>query len=162
MERIKILEWEIEIDKEKTIQHYKSLPLVSNGCCCDECINYVQACDYVPSEFLALTEGLGINLKKAAETFYCADYDDGTCLYWVGCDIIGRIVNGPDRTMKQEKIQVWKEHKTPDRVPDKKTFIKGFDICFYTISPITINGVEFETITLDFEGVFLRIPNRKE
>lgn len=160
MEHIKILEWELDINKERTLEHYISLPLVSDGCTCNECINYVQACDYVPTEFLALTEGLGIDLKKAAETFHCGDYGNGTCMYWAGFDIIGRIVSGPDRIPKLDITQNLEEHKTPDKIPDKKRYIKDFDICFYTISPIKINGVLYQAITLDFEGIFLRVYNR--
>lgn len=159
MERLKILDWEIEIDREKTIEHYKELPLVSDRYCCYNCINYVQACSYIPTEFLSLSKNLGIDLKKAAEIFYCTDYDNGTCLYWAGCDIIGRIVSGPDRHPKLSDIKYWEEGKAPHKIPNKMSYTNNFDICFYTIPPITINEVQFGAITLDFEGILLRMKH---
>lgn len=159
MERLKVLDWEVEIDREKTMEHYKELPLVSDRCCCHNCINYVQACSYVPTEFLNLSRNLGIDFKKAAEIFYCTDYDNGTCLYWAGCDIIGRIVSGPDRYPKSSDIKYGEEDKSLYKVPNKMSYTNNFDICFYTIPPIIINGVQYEAITLDFEGILLRIKH---
>lgn len=159
MERLKILDWEIEIDREKTIQHYKELPLVSNICCCSNCINYVEACSYLPIEFLNLSENLGIDFKKAAEIFYCTDYDNGTCLYWAGCNIIGRIISGPDIYPKLSDIKYWEDTKAQHKIPNKLIYTNNFHICFYTIPPIIINELQFDAITLDFNGILLRIKH---
>lgn len=146
MEHLKILDWEIEIDRETTIEHYKELPFVSDRCCCDNCINYVQACDHIPLEFLNLSRDLGIDFKKAAEIFFCTDYENGTCLYWAGCDIIGRVVSGPNRYPMLSDIKNCEEEKPPHKIPNKLSYINNFDICLYTISPIIVNGVNLKLL----------------
>lgn len=54
-------------------------------------------------------------------------------------------------------IKNCEKDKPPHKIPNKLSYINNFDICLYTISPIIVNGVKFEAITLDFEGILLRI-----
>jgi hypothetical protein len=159
MEKISILNWTIEFDYEKTKEHYRNHHYITEGCSCDDCKNYVEACDFVPSDMKLLSERLGIDLKKPSDLFYCTDYSDGTCLYWAGYDIVGKIIEGPE---KIEEIVVNKNSETERKaitVPEKKFFTEGFEICFYTINPIIIGELKYPCITLDLNGKFIRVYN---
>lgn len=157
MVRVEILDWVIDFDFEKTTKYYESLPYLTNGCTCIDCINYEKACDLIIPEMRELSKLLGINLKKPCDIFYCLDYGDGTCLYWVGYDIIGIIVKGPNIVVqKVSNLSIKSDSKSPI-VPVHRAYADGFEISFYSLPSILIDGIEFQRITLDLNGRFLRV-----
>ncbi|MCM1160508.1 MAG: hypothetical protein NC412_04715 [Roseburia sp.] len=75
-------EYEVDIDVEKTRLFYEKAEKIINGCMCDGCCNYERASDCFPNEVKAFFEGLGVDLKKAAEIIpYAAENEGKHMLY---------------------------------------------------------------------------------
>lgn len=159
MEKIKILDWTIEIDREKTIEYYKSIPYVAELCECEDCLNFEKACKLINDDIKELFNKLGVDVQKSQELFYCTDNDDGTCLYWAFCDIIGTIIEGED-CMIYDRIPENKETGLSEAYlshPVLVTYRDGFDIGFNKRQDLEYRGIKYKAICLQFEGVFKRV-----
>lgn len=159
MDKIKILDWIIEIDREKTIEYYNSMPYVKELCECENCLNFEKACEFIKDEVRELFNKLGIDIKKSQELFYCMDNDDGTCLYWAFCDIIGNIIKEKD-CMITDRIPENKETGLSEILishPVLISYIEGFNIGFNKRQDLEYSGIKYEAICLQFEGVFKRV-----
>jgi len=95
MKQIKLGSWIIEVDLRKTKKFYDEYYLITEGCDCDYCANYVLACDKFPQEITELFNSLGIDPRKEGEVSQYMENQDGTHLYGAFYHIVGNIIEGP-------------------------------------------------------------------
>jgi hypothetical protein len=91
--RIAVAEWELEVDAQATAVAYR---LLGEPCSCAYCRNYRQAYTALPSELLQLLDSLGVDPASPVHTSEVCESPDGTHLYIVYYDVVGRIISGPD------------------------------------------------------------------
>jgi hypothetical protein len=89
----KILGWEIQFDKEATVQAYLSLPA---QCDCAYCRNFHMAFQRLPSEFATFLQKLGIDSMQPAEIVHFNANQDGTHHYGWWYHLIGQIISGEE------------------------------------------------------------------
>src|SRR4051812_711144 len=95
MDQIKVGSWVIEIDVSRTKKIYDRYHLITEGCDCGFCANYVLACDKFPLEIKNLFNLLGIDPRKEGEVSEYMENKDGSHLYGAFYHIVGRIIDGP-------------------------------------------------------------------
>lgn len=84
----------IDIDIERTKAFYSSAKIVTDGCTCIGCRNYVKAVDYFPQKVKELFTELRVDLKKAAELCtYCAENDGKSILYGGFYHLCGKLMS---------------------------------------------------------------------
>ncbi|MEB1808369.1 MAG: hypothetical protein LPK26_13945 [Bacillaceae bacterium] len=103
MKKLAIGPWTIEVDVDKTKKFYDSHHLITEGCDCDFCANYVLACDQFPSEIKALFHSLGIDPRKEGEVSEYMENQDGTHLYGAFYHLVGSIIEGPKLWIPADK-----------------------------------------------------------
>ncbi len=83
----------IEVDKTKTKELYKELPLISDKahCGCPECTYYEKAIVQTTPAIYQFFEQFGIDARKEAEVWKAAENDDGTYYYVADYHFIGQI-----------------------------------------------------------------------
>jgi hypothetical protein len=66
MRSVRIAEYELEINYDKTVTYYKDLPLIGEEehCKCIYCRNYALATVYFSNVVKTLFEDMGVNPKK--------------------------------------------------------------------------------------------------
>ena len=84
----------VDIDVEKTKQTYKKLPLLSQGCNCDGCLNFEKAADVLPETVRAFFHNLGIDLKRIVECYVNCKTMDGNLFYGGFCHVCGTLIEG--------------------------------------------------------------------
>lgn len=158
MEKTRILDWTVEINKQKIIEYYKDMPYVTELCDCKDCVNFENACKFISDDIKELFNKLGIDIEKSQELFHCMDNDDGTSLYWAFCDIIGNIIEGTD-CMVHNYIPENKEKGTAEILISRPILIpyrEGFKIGFNRRQDLEYRGEKYKAICLQFEGVLKR------
>ncbi|MGE8037646.1 hypothetical protein [Lysinibacillus sp. NPDC093692] len=103
MKQITIGSWTIEVDVNKTKEFYRKHHLITEGCDCDFCANFVLACDKFPPAIKELFNLLGIDPRKEGEVSEYMENKDGTHLYGAFYHIVGRIIEGPKLWMPTEE-----------------------------------------------------------
>lgn len=144
-ETIKLLDWILEIDFERTCNFYKSCHVITDDCKCTDCLNYVGACALIPKKIRDLYVSFGIDPTKEGEVYNMVKNDDGTCLYGGFYHITGRIVEGPDCVvpfMSDENAQV----RTFNLLP----IIEGYKIGFTPGVSLVPPGFPLPVIQMEF------------
>jgi hypothetical protein len=91
--QITIAEWNLQIDMQATTLAYH---LIHESCTCGYCRNFRAAHTALPSELLRLLESLGIDSANPVHISEICQNPDGTHLYSVFYEVVGRIISGPD------------------------------------------------------------------
>jgi hypothetical protein len=102
--------WTIEVDVDKTNAFYDDYYLITEGCDCDFCANYVLACEKFPPEIKNLFYSLGIDPRKEGEVLEFMENEDGTHLYGAFYHIVGRIIKGPSLWVPTNKSSEVSSH----------------------------------------------------
>lgn len=90
-------DYQLDIDVERTRAFYQTAEMITAGCACDGCSNYLAASDGFPESVKAFFSMLGVDVRKAAEIITWCSEDDGKALYYGGFyHICGRILNHVD------------------------------------------------------------------
>lgn len=107
MRRIKLSNWIIDIDAEKTKEYYDSIT-VEEGCTCTYCKNYIKACETFSKEVLNFYKMLGIDPQKEGEIMeFETDTDEH--LYMGFYHLVGKIVKRPsNETRKWDDLNIIK------------------------------------------------------
>jgi len=95
MRQITIGSWTIEVDISSTKEFYDKYHLITEGCSCDFCANYVLASENFSPDIKYLFNSLGIDPRKEGEVSELMENKDGTHLYGAFYHIVGRIIKGP-------------------------------------------------------------------
>jgi hypothetical protein len=95
---LRILDWIVEVDKEKTRSVCAELPQISDdeNCNCIHCRNWVEACSYFSEPVNVFFGQLGIDPTKEGEISWVCVNDDGSHLYQGFYHFVGRLIEGPD------------------------------------------------------------------
>jgi hypothetical protein len=67
MKQIKLNNWHLEFDCDKTKEFYASYHLITDDCECMNCKNFVEAINYLPKDVLTFIASFGIDLRKEGE-----------------------------------------------------------------------------------------------
>ncbi|MCL2046892.1 MAG: hypothetical protein FWG88_10975 [Oscillospiraceae bacterium] len=95
MEQICIGQWEIEFDRNKTIEYYKDIDTLEFGCTCRTCVNYCIAVKDFPNEVTRFFDSLGLDLIKPTEVYGCM-YENGKVEYGGFYHLVGSYISGED------------------------------------------------------------------
>jgi len=92
-ERVKVLGYELEIDKQATIAAYKG-----DYIDCDDIYsqNFREAWKYIPRALVDVMETMGINPVRFNHVTHWTELKDGIHLYSVKYNIVGKIVSSPE------------------------------------------------------------------
>lgn len=96
VKELKLGNWIIQVDIEKTREFYKAFYEITEGCDCIYCKNYVKACDNYSDDVKQLFNELGIIPTKEAEVYQIYEIKPGKHLYGGFYHIVGRILEGKD------------------------------------------------------------------
>ncbi|MFD1738621.1 hypothetical protein ACFSCX_19035 [Bacillus salitolerans] len=143
MKRISIGSWTIEEDVDKTKEFYDKYYLITEGCDCDFCANYVLACDSFPLKVKDLFKSLGIDPRKEGEVSEYMENIDGTHLYGAFYHIVGKIVDGPKLWVP---TKVGSEVSTPNFVEHN-----GVEIGFSEDLALVPKGFPIPTIQFEIQ-----------
>lgn len=93
MKQIKVNGHIINVDKQKTIELYEKLPLISEEahCGCSECSYYTKAITETSTAIQRFFEQFGIDPRKEAEVWRACENEDGTIYYVADYHFIGQI-----------------------------------------------------------------------
>jgi len=147
LDQRKIGSWIIEVDTKKTKDFYEQYHLITEGCECNYCANYVLACDQLPEEIKILFNSLGIDPRKEGEVSEYMKNEDGTHLYGVFYHVVGRIIKGP---------QLWVPNMESSEV-FSPNFEKYFDVEIGFSDEISLVPEGFPTPIIQFE-VQMNVP----
>jgi hypothetical protein len=111
----KILSWEIQFDKEATIQAYLSLPA---QCDCAYCRNFHMIVQRLPSDFASLLQKIGIDPTQPAEIVHYNVNPAGTHYYGWWYHFVGQIING-DESLEDLTQGVQIEFRSKDELAPK-------------------------------------------
>lgn len=91
MKRIRLMNWDLEVDINKTKEYYnKDIEL----CHCSYCENYMEACKVMDSSILEFITSLGINSLKPIHLSEFGEVEEKVHLY-MGCyHIVGVLIEG--------------------------------------------------------------------
>lgn len=103
MKQIKIKEWVLEIDVERTRKFYQDYHQITDDCECLYCKNFVAAVEKLPVEVIEFFDRLGIDPSKEGEVSEYCENADGTHLYGCFYHIVGRLISGPDCWRKSDE-----------------------------------------------------------
>jgi hypothetical protein len=107
MRRIRLSNWIIDIDTEKTKEYYDRLT-VEEGCTCAYCRNYIKACEAFSKEVLDFYKMLRIDPRKEGE-FMEFETDTDKQLYMGFYHLVGKIVKRPsNKTEKWDDLNIIK------------------------------------------------------
>jgi len=104
MKQINVGPWVIDIDVKRTEEFYKKYHLLTEGCNCEFCANYVLACGTFHEDIKNLFCMLGIDPRKEGEVYECMENQDGTHLYGGFYHLVGRIIDGPKLWVPKEEV----------------------------------------------------------
>lgn len=103
MRQIKIMNWILEVDVERTREFYQGYHQITHGCDCLFCKNFVAAVEQLPHEVLEFFHSLGIDPTKEGEVSEFCENADGTHLYSCFYHIVGQLISGPDCWTKTDE-----------------------------------------------------------
>lgn len=127
----------IDIDIKKTIDFYQSSRILTDGCSCEGCLNFISGVKKLGSDILDLFSKLGIDILKPTEMVAWRAEDNGKSVYYGGFyHICGRMLSDTD---------CWSSN----------TDHKG-EICS------SINEINLLSVTDDFSIGFTNTINLKE
>ncbi len=89
LERIRMVDWLLEVDIAGTKTTYDQLLIIT--CTCTYCRNYLAAIELLPKNFLDICNALSIDPRKAAEVWE-VPFADGTHYYGGWYHLVGRVV----------------------------------------------------------------------
>lgn len=146
MKQIRLKNWIIEIDFEKTKTFYDSYHLITDGCDCIYCMNYVQAISHLPFEVLAFFKSFEIDPRKEGEISHYCENDDGTHLYGGFYHIVGTLSSGPDVWVKTDK-------EGSHAYLDTNLYeLDGFSFGFTYRLSLVPDGFPEPTLQIEFQG----------
>ncbi len=124
--------YQLDLDVEKTIEVYKKLDYVSQGCSCLNCKNFESATDHVSSEIKSFFDQIGVDIKKPAEIYVNFSDEEGITHYGGFYHICGKILKGESAWVKQQetpktRVYAW-EHDRTYKVSDK-LFVSFLEEC---------------------------------
>lgn len=91
MKQIRLMNWLLEVDVNKTKEFYcKNIEL----CNCLYCENYMEACKHIDSSVMKVFTTLGINPSKPSHLSEFGEMKDGLRLYIGNYHIVGKLVEG--------------------------------------------------------------------
>ncbi|PLS17011.1 hypothetical protein CVD28_14340 [Bacillus sp. M6-12] len=96
LETIKIENWLIEVNVDKTLEFYRK---DLNICSCLGCNNFVEACKYIKTPVLDVFRKLGINPAKPAHLSEFPTMEDGVRQYIGSYHFVGRVFEGEMSTL---------------------------------------------------------------
>lgn len=147
MKRIQIHKWIIEYDFNKTKEFYKSYHLITEGCECLNCKNFVEPTPFLPKAVVTFFDSLGIDPRKEGEVSEYCENEDGTHLYGGFFHIVGRLISGPD---------VWNKNDESGTVTslDKDLYkIDNFRFGFTNEKNLVRDGFPEPILQIEFEGI---------
>lgn len=85
----------IDVDVEETRMCYQNQMLLTDGCCCDGCRNYLLAYELFPEKVKAFFENLGIDGRKPDEAYEnCRECEGRQCFYGGFYFLCGTVIKG--------------------------------------------------------------------
>lgn len=96
MKKIRIKEWVLEVDVERTRGCYQAYQQITESCDCLFCKNFVSAIGHLPPDVLEFFDSLGGDPSKEGEVSEYCENADGTHLYGCFYHIVERLISGPD------------------------------------------------------------------
>ncbi len=105
LKKSQFFEWEIEVDKDVTIQAYTGL---SVSCNCAYCRNFFIVCNNLPVEYIQFLTQLGIDPMKPAEIVEYNENPDGTHYYGWWYHVAGQITkeSNAEKVMLSPNIEI--------------------------------------------------------
>lgn len=143
MERVKILDWTIEVDRAntKTFQGHLLTPSISCGCL--YCQNFEKAVPNLPKKFVEVLTELGIDENKPAEVYKIYEVEKGLHFYGGWYHFIGRFLEGEDSySATDEKTRQAKFQQLD----------KGFSIGFTTTTNLVAKDFPRPVLQIEFTG----------
>ena len=119
----------IDIDVEKTREFYRTANIITDGCTCDGCRNYVKATQYFPKNVQELFDEWGIDLNKAAEIWAICGFDNGKVLLYGGFyHVCGKLLTDTDVwcAKQNDKINTLKKREKSLMYEIEKNYSIGF------------------------------------
>ncbi|MCR8656231.1 hypothetical protein [Paenibacillus endoradicis] len=146
MKQITINKWVIEYDEQRTNDFYKSHYLITEGCSCLNCKNFVKAVEVMPEGIISFLKKLGIDPRKGEVSAFCENEDD-THLYGGFYHIVGKLISGPDCWIKTV------ENELTHAVLDSEMYeVDGIIFGFtYGVSLLPTNFPE-PALQIEFQG----------
>lgn len=87
----------VEIDVHKIREFYDLAPIITDGCSCDGCRNYISAIDRFPPPVKKFFSKTGFDAKKATEIITWHSEGNGSALHYGGFyHLCGRLIKGND------------------------------------------------------------------
>ncbi len=93
----------VDVDVEKTKQIYSTLPLLTQGCNCDGCLNFEAAINFLPECIRTFFDNLGIDPQKITECCVNCKNEDKNLSYWGFCHLCGSLIQGKNAWVKTSK-----------------------------------------------------------
>jgi hypothetical protein len=96
LQQIKVLDWLLEVDVDKTLQFYSDLPRVSepDSCGCLDCRNFASASENFEKTILDIFSKLGIDASKCSHLESFRQTPNGAHLYGGTYPIVGNVLKG--------------------------------------------------------------------
>ncbi len=85
----------LDVDTRKNTAIYKDLPLLTCGCDCQGCRNYVEAVKTLPNEIMRFFNAFGVDAQKPSEAFVIPDGSADSIQYQGWYPICGTILQSP-------------------------------------------------------------------
>ena len=97
-ERVRFGRWEVEVDRDKTIEAYSRIGVGSpESCGCLHCRNFASArIEAYPPQVREIFNKLGIDPAREAEIYYNGPLKNGLHLYGGWFHFVGRTFHGDD------------------------------------------------------------------
>ncbi len=146
MKKIKLNNWFLEFDYEKTKEFYGSYHLITDGCDCLNCKNFVQAINYLPTDVLSFITSFGIDPRKEGEISEYCENGDGTHLYGGFFHIVGRLISGPDVWVKTD------EESTHSSLDSNLYELSDFSFGFTYGLSLVPEGFPEPVLQIEFQG----------
>lgn len=96
--QVKLRDWVLQIDTERTVEVYSKRPSLTDKCNCLGCRNYMAAISQLPPRAQETFALLGIDPSKAGEVYPVEVNADGTHLYNGRYFFVGQILVSPETT----------------------------------------------------------------
>ncbi|AIQ16791.1 MULTISPECIES: hypothetical protein [unclassified Paenibacillus] len=146
MKQMKIGDWNLEVDVEKTKDFYQAYHQITERCDCIFCKNFVSAIELIPKPVLDFFRSLGIDPTKEGEVSEYCEIKDGMHLYGGFFHIVGELISGPDCWIEtSEEVS----HLATNNMIE----INGFKFGFTNGVSSLPDGFPNPTLQLEFEGI---------
>ena len=145
MKQMKIGDWILEVDVERTKDFYQAYHQITEGCDCLSCKNFVTAIKLIPKPVLDFFRSLGIDPTKEGEVSEYYEKKDSMHLYGGFFHIVGELISGPDCWV-ETSVEV--SHLATNNMIEINDFKFGFT---YGVSSLP-DEFPKPTVQLEFEG----------